>query len=346
MVLFFLSSGLFLGWSLGANDAANIFGTAVGSRMIKFKTAAIICGVFVIFGSVISGSGTSATLQELGTTHAIAGSFMIALASALTVFWMSKSKLPVSTSQAIVGAIVGWNIFAGHATNYNSLFSICLSWIASPLLAALLAIPLYGIIKLFIIRSNIHLLRIDTYIRAALIIACALGAYSLGANNIANVVGIYVPVVSLPDINFFNLFSFTNSHQLFFLGGLMIAIGVFTYSRKVVDTIGSSLFRLSPEAALVAVLAQALVLFLFSSVCLKNWLISVGLPPIPLVPVSSTQAIVGAVIGIGILKGARGIRYNVLGEIALGWLATPVISGLIAFFALFFLQNVFNLQVQ
>ncbi len=41
-VLFFLTSGLFLGWSLGANDAANVFGTAVGTRMIRFSTAAAI----------------------------------------------------------------------------------------------------------------------------------------------------------------------------------------------------------------------------------------------------------------------------------------------------------------
>ena len=48
LFLFFITSGLFLGWSLGANDAANIFGTAVGSRMIKFKKAAIIAGIFVL----------------------------------------------------------------------------------------------------------------------------------------------------------------------------------------------------------------------------------------------------------------------------------------------------------
>ena len=55
MFLIFLLSGLFLGWSLGANDAANAYGTAVGTRMIRFRTAAIACSVFVIIGAVVSG---------------------------------------------------------------------------------------------------------------------------------------------------------------------------------------------------------------------------------------------------------------------------------------------------
>ena len=48
LIIVFLLGGLFLGWSLGANDAANVFGTAVGTRMVQFKTAAIICSLFVI----------------------------------------------------------------------------------------------------------------------------------------------------------------------------------------------------------------------------------------------------------------------------------------------------------
>ena len=55
-LLFFLSGGIFLGWSLGANDAANIFGTAVGTRMIKFTQAAIIASIFVMLGAMIQGT--------------------------------------------------------------------------------------------------------------------------------------------------------------------------------------------------------------------------------------------------------------------------------------------------
>jgi PiT family inorganic phosphate transporter len=68
------------------------------------------------------------------------------------------------------------------------------------------------------------------------------------------------------------------------------------------------------------------------------------LPTIPLVPVSSSQAIVGAVIGIGLLKKGKSIRWRTLGGIASGWVVTPIIAGVISFFSLFFLQNVFEQQ--
>ncbi|CAN0300986.1 unnamed protein product, partial [Chrysoparadoxa australica] len=63
-VLIFLSSGLFLGWSLGANDAANVFGTAVGTRMVKFGTAAVVCSIFIVLGATLSGAGAAHTLGK------------------------------------------------------------------------------------------------------------------------------------------------------------------------------------------------------------------------------------------------------------------------------------------
>ncbi len=345
MIFIFLSSGLFLGWSLGANDAANVFGTAVGSKMVRFKTAAIIASIFIILGAVISGSGATHTLGKLGAVNAIAGSFMVAFSAAFTVFWMTKLKLPVSTSQAIVGAIIGWNLFSGSLTDYNSLTKIVMTWVLCPVLSAVIAIILFSIVKFYLNHSKIHLLRVDIRTRVGLILVGAFASYSLGANNIANVMGVFVPVSPIEGLSFYGLFSLSGTQILFLLGGVAIGFGVLTYSYKVMDTVGGSLMKLSPVAALVIVLSQAIVLFLFSSEMLESFLINHGLPAIPLVPVSSSQAVIGAVIGIGILKGGKGIRYKVLGEIASGWVTTPIIAGIITFVALFFLQNVFNQEV-
>jgi PiT family inorganic phosphate transporter len=129
------------------------------------------------------------------------------------------------------------------------------------------------------------------------------------------------------------------------LGGIAISVGIFTYSQKVIKTIGNSIMKMSPLMAFVVVVSQGLVLFLFSSQDLYNLLSSHNLPTIPLVPVSSTQAVVGAVIGIGIAKGGNDIHWNILGKIVLSWIVAPLLSALICYISLFFLQNVFNMVV-
>jgi len=342
MFAFFLSSGLFLGWTLGANDASNVFGTAVGTRMIRFRTAAGCCAVFIVLGAVISGSGASETLGKLGEVNAVAGAFMVALTGGISIYLMTKIGYPVSTSQAIVGAIIGWNFFSGSLIDYGELQKIVLTWIACPLLSAAIAMTLYKLVAVGIRFFKPRMFTLDAMTRYALLIVGAFGSYSLGANNIANVMGVFVPVAPFSEISLFGGLVLSPAQQLFFIGGLAVALGVMTYSRHVMLTVGEGIMKLSPVAAFVVVLAHSLVLFAFASQRLEQLLAAYGLPAFPLVPVSSSQAIVGAVVGIGLLKKGRVVRWRMLGAIASGWVVTPVIAGLLSFVSLFFFQNVFN----
>src|SRR5450759_3202033 len=344
MIVFFVTSVLGLGWSLGDNVAAHLLVSAVGSKMVTFRKAAIIASVFFILGAVLQGSGTSHTLDKLGSVNAIGGSFTVAFAAAITIYMMTKFALPISTTQAIVGAIIGWNFFTGNHTDSTTLGKIVSAWIAGPVIGAAFAVLLYIIVKKFKKSAKIHLIRFESYIKTGLIVVGAFGAYSLGANNIANVMGVFVPAFHLKDINLW-IITLHSSQQLFLLGGLACATGILTYSWKVMNTIGNNILELSSEAALVVVLAQALVLFIFSSTGLSNLIVRAGLPPIPMVPVSSSQVIVGCILGIGLYKGARNINFRVLGEIGLGWIISPVASGLLTFILLFFMKNIFGINV-
>ncbi len=344
MFFFYLTSGLFLGWSLGANDAANIFGTAVGSKMIRFRTAAIIAGIFVILGATLQGSGTTNTLSQLGSVDALAGAFTVALSAALVIFLMTKALIPVSTTQAIVGAIIGWNLFTGHKTDTDLLVTIVSTWLAGPLLGALFSALFYLLLRALLRKLQIHLVILDVYIKWALIIVGAFGAYSLGANNIANVMGVFAG--SAPDVVIdLGIFSLDGLRVLFLLGGIAIAAGIFTYSKGLMMKVGNGIMALSAEAAIVTVFSQAVVLFVFSSTSFSELLMRIGLPPIPLVPVSSSQVIVGSIIGIGIVKGVNEIKFRTIRGIVSGWVLTPVAAGLLSFLSLFFVRNLFNLNV-
>ena len=344
MFFLYLTSGLFLGWSLGANDAANIFGTAVGSKMIRFRTAALVASIFVIIGATLQGGGTTQTLSQLGSVNALPGAFTVALAAAIVVFLMTKALLPVSTTQAIVGAIIGWNVFTGNSTDVKTLTTILTTWVVSPVIGAIFSALFYILLRALLKKLQLHLIVLDVFIKWALIIVGAFGAYSLGANNIANVMGVFA--ASAPDVVIdMGLFRLDGLQVLFLLGGIAIALGIITYSKGLMMQVGNGIMALSAEAAIVAVFSQAVVLFIFSSTAFSEFLQGIGLPPIPLVPVSSSQVIVGSIIGIGMIKGVNEIKFKTIKGILYGWVLTPIAAGFLSFFALFFMKNLFNLNV-
>jgi PiT family inorganic phosphate transporter len=258
---------------------------------------------------------------------------------------MTRAKLPVSTSQAVIGGIIGWNIFTGSPTDYNSLSKILFSWVASPVIAAIFGFLIFKLIKKTVLKWKIHLLRLDNYTRIGLIIVGALASYSLGANNIANVMGMFASAPLFKDLNIANIIVVSSVQQLFLLGGVAIAIGIFTYGNNVMETVGTDLYKISPITGFVVVFAEFIVLFLFTSQSLEAFLLKNNLPAFPLVPLSTTQAFIGAVIGVGLAKDPLSINFKVLGKIGIGWVVAPVTAGLITFISLFFIQNVFEQKI-
>lgn len=343
--LFFLSSGLFLGWSLGANDASNIFGTAVGTKMLRFTTAALIACIFIVLGSVISGQNTADTLNALGGVNTLAAAFSVSLSSALAVVLMLRVGISVSISQAIVGGIVGWNVYTNNPTDMDTLANICGSWIFCPIISGVIAVTLYLCIKKILHHSKVHILKQDLAVRLGMILTTALGGFALGANNMANVVGVFVDSCIFTPLKLGSFYTLSGTQVLFLLGALAACVGVFTYSQKAIKTVGKNVLSFSPVVAWIVILSQSLVLILFSSQGLEDFLISVGLPPLPAVPVSSTQAVIGAIVGIGLAKGGKGIKWSIVLKLMSGWIASPLIAFVLSYITLSFMENVFRQTV-
>ena len=154
--------------------------------------------------------------------------------------------------------------------------------------------------------------------------------------------GVFVNSSPFHRVDFGLGISLSGMQILFLIGGIAISVGVATYSRKVMETVGNSIMKMSPLMAWVVVVSQSLVLFLFASQGLQQFLLSHGLPALPLVPVSSSQAVIGAVMGIGLARSGKSLNWGLIGKIALGWVTTPIIAALLCYVSLFFLQNVFG----
>lgn len=108
--------------------------------MISFRKAAIYCGVFVILGAVITGAGTARILGELCAVNAIAGAFVVALAAAITAYWLAVISYPVSATQVLVGSVIGIGLVkGGRRIRWRVLGEITGAWVATPLAAIVLS---------------------------------------------------------------------------------------------------------------------------------------------------------------------------------------------------------------
>jgi len=297
-----LIGGLFLGWGLGSNDSANIFGTAVAANVVKYRTAVILTSVFLVAGALVEGYKNMDTVGEMSNmTDSTA--FIATLAAGLCMAVFSYFSLPVSASQAIMGAILGIGLISG-IPDYSKLYKVILCWVLTPIGAMVASNIFYPVFGRLLRNTFLDFRKRNIFIYLALVFAGCYGAYSLGANNVANVTGVYVGSGLLTPF------------QAAVIGSLSISLGVLTYSRKVMDTVGKKIVELDSFSAFISSFSAAVTVH----VCTQ-----VG------VPVSSSQAVVGGVAGIGIMKGSKTMRMRTLVEIAVGWVSTPLSSGAIAY---------------
>lgn len=299
--MFSLLGGVFMGWALGANDAANVFGTAVSSKMLKFRTAAILAAIFVILGAVFSGRAGIETIQNL-TNFDLHQAVISSVAAAITVTIMTAFSLPISTSQSVVGSIIGISII-NRQVNFDGMGKVVACWFGTPVGCAIIAIILYKLLSVIYNRFKPNMFESDSIIRAGMIVAGSFGAYALGANNVANVTAVFVGSGTLSVFN------------AALIGGLSIAFGIITNGRHLMESIGKKLVKLDPFSALIVLLAVGITVHIYSIIG---------------VPVSSSQAIIGGVLGVGIIRGVNTIKTKMLFNILIGWFLTPFVACLFA----------------
>ena len=335
-MLAWLSSGLFLGWSLGANDAANVFGTAVTSQMVRFSTAVKLASLFIVLGGLVNGPAAMETLGSLGQIKTFSDAFSVSLAAAIAIAVMTRLGLPVSTSQAVVGALIGFLLFEENGINdlsWQSLRFILLTWVASPILAAATAFSIYKLLMRMFLCLPMPLLAMDRWVRFSHILVGCYGAWALGGNNMANVVGVFFHLSVFDPVQI-GPWTISQSRSLALLGGLAISLGAVTYSYRVMEMVGRNLVRLDSVSALIAVLSEAIVVDFFA----HHW--NLGAFILPAIPVSTSQALVGGVLGVGIARGIHTIKMQIFAHIALGWVATPLLAGALAWIILPFLADI------
>lgn len=296
-----MGAGAYVGWNIGANDTANCVGTTVGCGLISFRNAVIVVSIFAILGAMLQGQHVMKTIGK-GIVKTDLNYLAVCVALVCSGFFVTLAtffRIPTSTSQAIVGGVVGIGLAVGAEVDFSKFIVIAESWVVCPILVMALAFGLmYVVMKILQRFRTKSLLFQQAFGWLAILSACYV-AYSMGANNAGNAVG---PIANLDVLH---------PKLLLLIGGISIAFGAATYGKKVADTVGKGITPLDIPGAFVAQVSSAFGMHLFSILG---------------IPVSTSSAIVGAVVGVGLVRGLKAISKRTILTILIGWVLTPTLA--------------------
>jgi PiT family inorganic phosphate transporter len=150
--------GFYMAWNIGANDVSNAMGTSVGSGALTIRRAVLLAAVFEFSGAFFVGSNVAETMQRglIDTSLFLTDPMMLILGmcGALlgTSVWLQIASYfgwPVSTTHAIVGAILGFGALAGgmDAILWGEVFSIATSWVLSPFMSGIISYLIFSILQ-------------------------------------------------------------------------------------------------------------------------------------------------------------------------------------------------------
>ena len=390
-------SGLYMAWSIGANDVANAMGTSVGSGSLKLRHAIIIAMVFEFSGALLAGGTVSQTVGggiidlrvfEQNALLLAAGMTGCLLAASSWLHFATYLGLPVSTTQSIVGAVIGLGLVVGGPAAVDGLAvsTVGAAWLFAPLFAALLAYfclrwliryvqgsvsPLkrirrlgpmlagliVGLLALGVIFRGNASLTISLGFWVSLSIALPVGgvaalaaipvfrrisdrqpeslvdevrmtervfevlqivtacylAFAHGSNDVANAIGPLSAIFHALSDGISETVGV--STPILMVGAVGILLGLASYGYKVMATIGHGITQLTPSAGFCAVFAAATVILVGTKLGL---------------PVSASHIMVGAVIGVGLARGAAAINLAMLRAILLSWVITVPLTATLA----------------
>ena len=293
---------ILIAFSVGSNDTSNAFGISVGCGLLKFNTAILLLLIFVFLGILLQGDAVMRTVgKELVGLNKKSLSISLIVASVIIVI-SNWRRYPLSSHQVIIGSLTGSSLALGLSVNVSTLIKIILSWIISPISALFLAVTIYTAFERILKRKS--LLLTQKLFSILLLISALLIAYNTGANELATAVGSVV------------YYGILSPFQASLIGSVSLFLGAYTLSRRVIETIGKKITPLDIFSGFSAQFGAGLSVLLFTIVGM---------------PVSTTYCIVGAVFGIGVLKGAQTVRSDLIKRIAAGWVTAPTLSFIVCY---------------
>ena len=297
----------------GVHDSSNVVATMISSRALSPRAALTMTAIAEFSGPLIFGVAVANTIgHEVVDAGAISTQVLLAaLLSAILWNLLTWSLgFPSSSSHALIGGFVGAVVVGAgwHALQIRGLEKILIALFTSPIIGFLFG---FIILRLIFLLSWNASPRINKYFRRFQVVTSLALALSHGANDAQKTMGI----ITLALVTGGVLKEFAVPLWVILLCGTMIGLGTSLGGWKLIRTLGRKFYKIRPVHGFAAQLTSAVVILTASLVG--------G-------PVSTTQVVSSAIMGVGAADRMNKVRWGVAQEIATAWLLTIPATALVA----------------
>ncbi|MHA1963978.1 MAG: inorganic phosphate transporter [Candidatus Thorarchaeota archaeon] len=328
LAIILLVIAFIVAFAIGSNDET--MSPAVGAHVFSLRLAVIIGAVINLIGAISLGGGVSEKVgSDLVTGNDLSMQMVFAILISMTIWLLIASAtkgLPISTTQCIVGSVIGVAIAApfisasewgAEAINTGILIEIFAGWIISPLIGFFIAALVFSLVR----RLQHRAVGLSGRERQEQIAAYGLAAFliitglSRGGNDVANAVAplLNLPLFSTPVV--IGSISIPGFYIPLIVGGLGMGCGLIVVGRKVIKVLATEVVTLSPSSALSASISVSLIMFVGTYFGL---------------PLSGTHVLVAALIAVGYVANTP-VRMKQVKNIIISWIITVPISLIVTF---------------
>jgi inorganic phosphate transporter, PiT family len=297
----------------GIHDSSNVVATMISSRAFSPRVAlgvtaaAEFSGPFIFGVAVANTIGTDIVSSQLISTQVLLAALVSAILWNLLTWYLG---FPSSSSHALIGGIVGAVVMAAgwQAIEIKGVEKILISLFTSPFIGLIIG---FVLIRLILVLSWKATRRINGFFKRSQIVTGISLALSHGANDAQKTMG----VITLALVTSGYLKVFAVPRWVVIMCAAMIALGTSIGGWRLIRTLGAKIYKIRPVDGFASQLSSAIVI-------LGNSLLG-G-------PVSTTQVVSSAIMGVGAGERANKVRWGVAQEIAMAWLFTIPITSLLA----------------
>jgi PiT family inorganic phosphate transporter len=326
LLLFVIVLAILFDYINGFHDTANAIATSVSTRALKPEHA-ILLSATANFVGALTGTAVAVTISSglAVTPEGEAGQVVVAAALIGAITWNLitwRLGIPSSSSHALIGGLLGAVIIS------EGVQAVIWSGVRDKVLIPMLASPVLGVLGGFlfmVVLLNLfrlaHPQRLNNRFRRLQVGSAAYMAFSHGSNDAQKTMGIITLALFTAGV--------IDTHEVplwvILVSATAISLGTAAGGWRIIKTMGQRVVKLDPVHGFAAETTAATIIFGASSFG---------------APVSTTQVIASAIVGVGASRRLSAVRWGVAGNIVTAWILTIPASGLAAALAWFVLDAI------